>query len=217
MHLSSDPWSGSVAMYTAPPLDIRPEVAVALQAGRPVVALTSAPIAHSLPWPENLETVRLIEAAVREEHAVLAVIAVWHGRLTVGLTAKEVEALAGGKSTLRANRRDLATAVTRGLTAATTVSASMYLAARAGIPLLVTGAIGGAAASGDELGRLCRLGGVVSYFRGRRHCRARSVADLAHTAEILESYSVPVVGYGTDSFPAFYQRPGSQPASVRSR
>jgi pseudouridine-5'-phosphate glycosidase len=200
-----------------PPLDVRPDVAAALQAGRPVVALTSAPLTHSLPRPTNLEAHRDAEAAARAEGALLAVVAVWRGRLTVGLTADEVETLAGDPATLRASHRDLAAAVVRGRTAATTVAASMYLAARAGIRLLVTGAIGGAARGevqpwdvSADLVELSRTPvAVVS-------AGARSVLDLERTIEILESYSVPVVGYGTDFFPTFYQRAGDQPVSSRA-
>ena len=190
-------------------VDVRPEVAAALQAERPVVALVSAPIAHTLPWPANVETVRLAEAAVRQEGGTLAVVAVWRGRLTVGLNDGEVEALARGGSSLRASRRDLATAVARGSTAGTTVSASMYLAWRAGIRLIATGAIGGAARAGapgyehswDISADLVELShtpvAVVS-------AGARSVHNLAYTAEVLETFRVPVIGYGTDWFPTFY-------------
>jgi len=208
-------------MQPPPPLDIRPEVAAALKDGRPVVALVSAPIAHTFPWPANLETVRLAEAAVRKEGAVLAIIAVWRGRLTIGLTSEEVEALAHGGSVLRASRRDLATAVVAGSTAATTVSASMYLAWRAGIRLVATGAIGGAARDGtskqehvwDISADLVELShtpvAVVS-------AGARSVHNLAYTAEVLETFRVPVIGYETDSFPTFYMRAGNYPASARA-
>src|SRR6516164_11763534 len=120
-------------MQPPPPLDIRPEVAAALREKRPVVALVSGPIAHTLPWPANLETVRQAESAAKQYGATLALVAVWQGRLTVGLQPAEVEALARGASTLRASRRDLATAVVAGRTSATSVSASMYLALRAGI------------------------------------------------------------------------------------
>jgi pseudouridine-5'-phosphate glycosidase len=196
------------------PLDVRPEVSAALQAGHPVVALTSAPIGHSLPWPKSLEIARLAEAAVRQGGAIPAFVAVWQGRLTVGLTAGELDELSRGASALRASRRDLATAVARRLTAATTVSASMYLAHRAGIRLLAASAVGGASSgTGDVSADLLELSRtpVAIITAG-----ARTVADLARTSEILESYAVPIVGYGTDSFPAFYQRPGSQPASVRA-
>jgi pseudouridine-5'-phosphate glycosidase len=200
-----------------PPLDVRSDVAAALQAGRPVVALGSAAIAHTLPWPANLETAKQAQAAAQEEGALLAVVAVWQGKLTVGLSMAEIEALATGASSLRASRRDLAGAILRGKTAGTTVAASMYLAHRAGIRLLATGAIGGAA-RGDQrtwdisadLVELSRT--PVAVVSGG----ARSVLNLACTAEILESYGVPVVGYGTDSLLAFYFRAGGHPASIRT-
>jgi pseudouridine-5'-phosphate glycosidase len=208
-------------MQSSPSLDIHPEVTAALQEGRPVVALASAPIAHTLPWPANLDTVRLADEAVRSEGGTLAVVAVWRGRLTVGLDAGQVEALAKGGSSFRASRRDLATAVVRGSTAGTTVSASMYVARRAGIRLLATSAIGGAARDGaspqahpwDISADLVELShtpvAVVS-------AGARSVYNLAYTAEVLETFRVPLVGYGTDLFPTFYMRVGTCPASSRA-
>ena len=208
-------------MHSPPPIDVRPAVAAALEAGRPVVALVSSPIAHTLPWAANLETVRLAEAAARQEGATLAIMAVWRGRLTVGLEASQLEALARGASELRASRRDLATAVVGGRTAATTVSASMYLAWRAGIRLLATGAIGGAArraapgeghvwdVSADLVELLHTPVAVVN-------AGARSVHNLTYTAEVLETFRVPVVGYATDSFPAFYMREGNCPVSARA-
>jgi pseudouridine-5'-phosphate glycosidase len=208
-------------MQTSAALDVHPEVAAALKAGRPVVGFVSAAIAHTLPWPANLDTVRLAEEAVRNEGGTLAVIAVWRGRLTVGLDSGQVEALAKGGSSLRASRRDLATAVVHGSTAATTVSASMYLARRAGIRFLATGAIGGAAREDtstdthpwDISADLVELShtAVAVVSAG-----ARSVHNLAHTAEVLETFRVPVVGYGTDSFPTFYMRVGTCPASTRA-
>src|SRR5436305_1515941 len=112
-------------------LDIRPEVGAALRSGTPVVALESTLIAHGLPWPHNLETARATEAAVRAAGAVPATIAVLDGRPTVGLTDAEIERLAHAKEVLKASRRDLAVAVARGRTAATTVAATMALADRA--------------------------------------------------------------------------------------
>jgi pseudouridine-5'-phosphate glycosidase len=208
-------------MQPPPPLDVRPEVAEALKAERPVVAMVSGPIAHTLPWPTNLETVQLAEAAVRKAGAILAIVGVWRGQLTVGLEPADVEALAKGGSSLRASRRDLATAIVAGRTAGTTVSASMYLAWRAGIRLLATGAIGGASResvhgqghvwdiSADLVELLHTPVAVVS-------AGARSVHNLAYTAEVLETFRVPVIGYGTDSFPTFYMRAGSYPAPARA-
>jgi pseudouridine-5'-phosphate glycosidase len=166
-----------------------------------------------LPWPDNLEAAQLAEAGARAEGATLAVVAVWKGRLTVGLTAAEVEALARGASVMRASLRDLSAAVVRGVTAGTTVAASMYLAHRAGIPLLATGAIGGAsrgqASSWDVSADLVALSRMPVAVVNNG---VRSILDLAHTAEILESYAIPVVGYQTNLFPIFYQRASVQVA-----
>jgi pseudouridylate synthase len=208
-------------MQPAPVLDVRPEVAAAQNAGRPVIALVSGPIAHTLPWPANLDTVRQAEAAARAEGATLAVVAVWKGRLTVGLEASEVEVLAKGGSSLRASRRDLATAVAGGRTAATTVSASMYLAWRAGIRLLATGAIGGATrAAAHDNGHVWDISADLVELSHTPvavvSAGARSVHNLAYTAEVLETFRVPVVGYGTDSFPIFYMRASSYPVPTRA-
>jgi len=197
-------------------LDVRPEVAAALKAGQPVVGLSSAAIGHSLPWPDNLEVARLAQSAAQGEGAILAVIAVWQGRLTVGLSNSEIEALAHGASTRRAIRRDLATMVVRGATAATAVSASICIAHHAGLSLLVTGAIGGVAHGAAN--RLDLSSDLVELSRtpiAVVSAGARSVLDLEQTAEMLEGYSVPVLGYGTDSFPFFYERPTNQMASAR--
>jgi pseudouridine-5'-phosphate glycosidase len=204
-------------MHAAPPFDLRPDAADALRAGRPVASLTSAPIAHSLPWPDNLEIARQAQAAALEEGATLAILAVWRGRLTVGLTAEEVEELALGASALRASRRDLPAAVVRGDTAALTVAASMYLAHAAGIRVLAAGAIGGASRGEEDDGHISA--DLVELSRTPAAvvtAGTRSVSDLARTAEILEGYGVPVIGYRTDTFPAFYQRPASQAVSVRT-
>ncbi len=209
-------------MQSSPHLDIHADVAAALQAGRPVMALASAPILHTLPWPANLETVRQAEAAARQEGALLAVVAIWQGRLTVGLEAGVLEVLARGGNALRASRRDLAIAVVRGSNAATTVSASMYIARRAGIRLLATGAIGGAARqktndadlvwdiSSDLVELLHTPVAVVT-------AGARSIHHLAYTAEVLETFRVPVIGYETDVFPSFYLRAGNYPVQVRAK
>src|SRR5262249_18416919 len=120
-------------MNHSPALHVHPEVAAALSARRPVVALESTLIAHGLPWPHNLETARAAEAAVRAEGAVPATIAVWQGRPKIGLDTGELETLAQSKEVLKASRRDLAAAIAGGRTAATTVAATMFLAHRAGI------------------------------------------------------------------------------------
>jgi pseudouridine-5'-phosphate glycosidase len=197
-------------------LHIHPEVAAALAGPRPVVALESTLIAHGLPWPENLETAKTAEEAVRGEGAIPATIAVWQGRLKIGLNPGELEALASSKEVLKASRRDLAMAVAGGHTAATTVAATMFLAHRAGIRLFATGGIGGAHREpgspwdvSADLGELARTP-VAVVCAG-----AKSILDIPRTLEILETNGVPVVGYGTEEFPAFYLRSSRQPLSAR--
>jgi pseudouridylate synthase len=186
---------------------IQTEVARALKGGEPVVALESTLIAHGLPWPLNYETARAAEDAVREEGAVPATIAVLKGVPAVGLTDAEVRDLAQMPGVLKASRRDLCLARTRQLTAATTVSATMFLAHTHGIRVFATGGIGGvhrgAELSGDvsaDLPELARTP-VAVVCAG-----AKSILDLPRTLEMLETLGVPVVGYRTDEFPAFYLR-----------
>lgn len=207
-------------MFPPPPVDVRPEVSAAIQGGRPAVGLVSAMIAHSLPWPANLQAARQAEEAARRAGAALAVVAVWNGRLTAGLGADEVEALARGASQLRASRRDLATAISRKLTAATTVASSMYICQRAGIRVLATGAIGGATRTTrlgeEEWGVSADLAELSSTPVAVVCAGARALADQARTVEALDSARVPVIGFGTDTFPTFFLRLGGQPVSVRA-
>lgn len=197
-------------------LSVSEEVRAALAAGRPVVALESTLISHGLPWPTNVETARAAEAAVREAGAVPATIAVWTGTPTVGLTPAQIEELARATGVTKASRRDLATAVVEGRTAATTVAATMYLAHRAGIRVFATGGIGGAHRDAGQpfdisadLVELSRTP-VLVVCAG-----AKSILDLPRTLEIMETLGVPVVGYRTDRFPAFYVRGSALPVSAR--
>jgi len=190
-----------------PALDIRSQVAAALEKSRPVVALESALISHGLPWPVNLETAAAAEKAIREEGAVPATIAVLRGRPTIGLTETELEGLAKDSGVLKASRRDLAEAVAQGRTAGTTVAATMFLAHQAGIRVMATGGIGGAhrppANPWDisaDLFELARIP-VAVVCSG-----AKNIVDIPRTLEILETLGVPVIGYGTDQFAAFYVR-----------
>jgi pseudouridine-5'-phosphate glycosidase len=197
------------------PVDVRPEVAAALQAGRPIVALESTLIAHGLPWPINLETARAAEAEVRRHGAVPATVAVWRGRPTVGLSDAELAALACAYGVRKASRRDLAAAIAQGATAATTVSATMTLAHAAGLCVFATGGIGGVHRPlltkdvSADLFELARTP-VAVVCAG-----AKSILDLPATLEVLETYAVPVVGYGTADFPAFYLRSSGLPVSAR--
>jgi pseudouridine-5'-phosphate glycosidase len=184
-------------------IDLRAHVADALRAGRPVVALESTLIAHGLPWPANVETALAAEQAVRVEGALPATIAVLAGRPTVGLKQAEVEHLATAKDVRKASRRDLAAAAAQGADAATTVAATMALAHRAGIRIFATGGVGGVHREppfdvSADLTELSRTP-VAVVCAG-----AKSILDLAATLEVLETLAVPVVGYETDLFPAFY-------------
>lgn len=202
-------------MTIASLIDIRPEAAAALKEQRPVVALESTIIAHGLPWPVNLETARRAEAAVREEGAVPATVAVWQGRPTIGLSENELEALANNPEVLKVSRRALAVAIAQKRTAATTVAATMMLAHRAGIRLFATGGIGGAhrpAHSWDISADLLELAEtpVAVVCAG-----AKSILDIPRTLEILETHGVPVVGYGVSEFPAFYLHTSGEPLDAR--
>jgi pseudouridine-5'-phosphate glycosidase len=211
------------------------EVADALHAGRPVVALESTLVAHGLPWPVNLATARAAEQAVRGEGAVPATIAVWQGRLTVGLSDAEVEALArsaeagSGLHVRKASRRDLAAAVVQKATAATTVSATLLLAHRAGVRVLATGGIGGVhpalspprrlggdtGGSGQSFDVSADLPELARTPVAVVCAGAKSILDLAATLEMLETLAVPVVGVGTSDFPAFYLRSSGHPVAAR--
>jgi len=195
---------------------IEPEVEAALAEGRPVVALESTVITHGLPYPENLTTARLMEAAVREGGAVPATIAILGGRVHIGLTAEQLSYLAtrAGEGVRKCSRRDLALALARGEDGATTVAGTMILARRVGIEVFATGGIGGVhrghpfdvSADLSELGRTP----VTVVCSG-----AKSILDLPLTLEVLETNGVPVIGYGTNELPAFFSRSSGLPVSVR--
>jgi pseudouridine-5'-phosphate glycosidase len=197
-------------------IDLRPYVAEALQAGRPVVALESSLLAHGLPWPRNVETGRAAEEAVREAGAVPATIAVILGRPTIGLTDSELLQMAKADNVMKVSTRDLATASVFKRTAATTVAATMFLAHRMGVRVMATGGIGGVhrdhETSGDVSADLLELARtpVAVVCAG-----IKMFLDIGRTLEMLESFSVPVIGYGTEDFPGFYIRGTGNPVKVR--
>jgi pseudouridine-5'-phosphate glycosidase len=194
--------------------EIQSEVQSALDANSPVVALESALIAHGLPYPRNLETAQALEQAVRENGALPATIAIIEGKIRVGLTEAELERLATQEGVRKVSRRDLPIAVARGEEGATTVAATMYVAALAGIEVVATGGIGGVhrgqpfdiSADLPELAQT-RVAVVCSG--------AKSILDLPLTLEWLETHGVPVLGYQTDEFPAFYSRQSGLPVDAR--
>ncbi len=190
-----------------PDLDIAPEVAAALADGRAVVALESTIVAHGMPYPRNLETALALEADLRAKGVVPATIAVIDGRLRVGLGRADLELLATGRNIAKASRRDLAALVATRAHGATTVAATMAIAALAGIAIFATGGIGGVHRGAEstmdvsaDLYELARTP-VAVVCAG-----AKSILDIPKTLELLESLGVPVLGYRTDDFPAFYAR-----------
>jgi pseudouridine-5'-phosphate glycosidase len=189
-------------------LQLSKEVSDALAARRPVVALESTIIAHGMPYPQNLETARRMENAVRESGATPATIAILNGKIRVGLESGELEYLAKtGHQIPKTSRRDLPFLLSQGSDGATTVASTMIAADLAGIRIFATGGIGGvhrgAAQSMDisaDLQELARTN-VAVVCAG-----AKSILDIGLTLEYLETQGVPVLGYQTDEFPAFYTR-----------
>ena len=189
-------------------LDISPEVAEALNSGKPVVALESTIISHGMPYPRNVETALLVEQTIRENGAVPATIAIIGGRLKAGLSKDEIEYLGkSGRNVAKTSRRDVAALVARKADGATTVTTTMMIAHMAGISIFATGGIGGvhrgAEVTMDISADLEELGNtpVMVVCAG-----AKSILDLGLTLEYLETKGVPVIGYGTDELPAFYTR-----------
>ena len=198
------------------PFDLSPEVEEALRRGAAVVALESTIVTHGMPYPDNVSTARAVEAEVRAGGAVPATIAVLAGCIRVGLDADEVERLGQATGVMKLSRADLAYAVAAGRDGSTTVAATMICAHLAGIGTFATGGIGGVhrgmettldvSADLDELGRTP----VTVVCAG-----AKALLDLPRTLEYLETRGVPVVGYGTDRFPAFWSRDSGLPAPLR--
>lgn len=197
-------------------LRLTDEVAQALGDGSPVVALESTIISHGMPYPENVKMAQEVEGIIRSCGAVPATIAVLDGRPTVGLGPDDLELLASHPEVTKVSVRDLPYVVARRVHGATTVAATMRLAALAGIRVFVTGGIGGvhrgAPQSFDISADLTELGrtdvAVVS-------AGVKSILDIGLTLEALETLGVPVVVYGSDEFPSFYSRRSGHPAPMR--
>ncbi len=202
-------------------LHVLPEVRAALDAGRPVVALESTLIAHGLPRPANLEVARRLEATVREAGAMPATIAIIGGAIRVGLDDAALEYLASASAVRKVSRRDLPIVVAQKLDGATTVAATMWVAAQAGdarqgtgIRVFATGGIGGVHRGHpfDVSADLPELAGtpVAVVCAG-----AKAILDLPLTLEWLETHGVPVIGFQCDEFPAFYSRHSGLPVDAR--
>ncbi|PZO80630.1 MAG: pseudouridine-5-phosphate glycosidase [Mesorhizobium amorphae] len=197
-------------------LHLSDEVRQALHDGRALVALESTIITHGMPYPENGETARAVEAVVRENGAVPATIAVIEGRLHVGLSDAELEGLAQAKGIVKASGRDLAVAMVRRASAGTTVSATMRIAELAGIPIFATGGVGGvhrgAEQSFDISADLTELGRTQTAVV----CAGvKSILDIPKTLEYLETQRVPIIAFGSDDFPAFFTRQSGEKGDHR--
>ena len=201
---------------TSTQLHLEPAVAAALTAGHAVVALESTILTHGMPYPDNLDMARNVEAIIRSQGAVPATIAVLDGEIRVGLSDADLERLSQVTDARKVSRADLAFAVSEGLTGGTTVAATMLVANLAGIDVFATGGIGGvhagAETSFDESADLAELGrtDVIVVSAG-----AKAILDLPKTFERLESLGVPVVGYGTDMLPAFWSRTSTVESPMR--
>ena len=189
-------------------LDFSPEVAEALSAKKPIVALESTIITHGMAYPRNVETARSVEEAAREMGAVPATIAVIDGRFRVGLNGQEIERLGeltGG--VVKASRRDLALVAARKGSAGTTVAATMFIASLAGLEVFATGGIGGVHRGAEETFDISADLVELARTRVAVVCAgAKSILDIAKTLEFLETQGVAIVGYRCDEFPAFYAR-----------
>jgi pseudouridylate synthase len=197
-------------------LNIAPEVSSALEQGRAVVALESTIITHGMPYPQNVATAREVEAVVRENGAVPATIAIISGQIRIGLSEEELDWLATTRGVMKLSRADLPYAIAANRHGATTVAATMICAHLAGLRVFATGGIGGVhrgvestmdiSADLDELARTP----VTVVCAG-----AKAILDLPRTLEYLETRGVPVVGYRTDHFPAFWSQRSELPIPIR--
>ena len=199
-----------------PLISVRSDIADALVVGGPVVALESTVIAHGLPRPRNLETALQMEAAVREAGALPATIAALNGQLVVGLTEAQIASIAETPDVVKASSSDLSAILASRGPGATTVAATVFIAARAGINIVATGGIGGAHRGSEntfdisaDLAELARTS-VAVVCSG-----AKAILDLARTIEVLETMGILVVGYSTNEFPAFYSRQSNLPLQHR--
>jgi len=188
-------------------LEVKPEVAEAIKAGKAVVALESTIISHGMPYPKNVETALKVEQIIRDHGAVPATIAILGGKLKVGLSADEIEYLGKAKEVVKTSRRDIPFIVAKKLDGATTVASTMILAALAGIKVFATGGIGGVHRGAQETFDISADLQELAHTNVAVICAgAKSILDIGLTLEYLETNGVPVVGYGTDELPAFYTR-----------
>lgn len=188
-------------------MDVAPEIEEAVRAGKPVVALESTILSHGMPYPENLGFAREVERVIREQGAVPATMAVIDGRLKAGLTEAELLRMCEAKGVLKVSRRDLPIVVAQKLTGATTVATTMILSQMAGVRVFATGGIGGVHRGGENSMDISADLQELAHTPVAVVCAgAKMILDIGRTLEYLETMGVPVLGLGTDDFPAFYCR-----------
>lgn len=198
------------------PISYAPDVQAARDAGTPIVALESTIITHGMPYPQNVDTARLVEGDIRTGGATPATIAVIDGTLHIGLTDAQLDTLGQAKNVAKLSRADMAACIAMGGTGATTVAATMIAAHLAGIHVFATGGIGGVHQGAEttfdisaDLHELAQTP-VTVVAAG-----AKAILDLEKTYEVLETLGVPVIAYGQDSLPAFWSATSPLPAPLR--
>ncbi|MFM8414263.1 MAG: pseudouridine-5'-phosphate glycosidase [Planctomycetota bacterium] len=200
---------------SGPRFVVAQDVAAALAAGRPVVALETTLVTHGLPRPHGLRVARALEDAVRGEQALPATIGILAGAVRVGLSSTQLEQLAAADA-VKVNPGNLAAVVASGGAGSTTVAATIFAAARAGIRIFATGGIGGVHRDAAETGDVSADLPALARHRVAVVCAgAKAILDLPRTREALETLGVPVLGLGCDEFPAFYRRSSGLPVDAR--
>ena len=186
-------------------MDISTEVQQALKTGLPIVALESTIISHGMPFPQNLKTALTVEKIIREESAVPATIAILNGRIKIGLSQHELEQFAKQTSQIKVSRRDLPLVISQKQSGGTTVAATMICAKLAGIAVFVTGGIGGVHRESENTMDISADLMELAQTNVAVVCAGiKSILDIPRTLEYLETQGVPVIGYKTEEFPAFY-------------
>ena len=188
-------------------LDIQPEIKAALDAGKPVVALESTILSHGMPYPENLDFAARVERVVRDNGAVPATMAIIGGKLKVGLSEADLKVMCEAHDVGKVSRRDVPVYIASGRTGATTVATTMLIAEMAGIRVFATGGIGGVHRGGEVTMDISADLQELAHTSVAVVCAgAKQILDIGRTLEYLETMGVPVLGMGTDEFPAFYCR-----------
>ncbi|MDO4500930.1 MAG: pseudouridine-5'-phosphate glycosidase [Erysipelotrichaceae bacterium] len=188
-------------------LSIAPEIEEAIKAGKPIVALESTILSHGMPFPENVEFAHQVEVVVRNAGAIPATTAIIGGKLKVGLTPEELDLMCKAENVGKVSRRDVATYLATGMTGATTVATTMLIAAMAGLRVFATGGIGGVHRDGENTMDISADLQELAHTPVAVVCAGcKQILDIGRTLEYLETMGVPVLGYKTDDFPAFYCR-----------